>query len=124
MAPSVKVTGISLPPELLEEVDTLARGDGRNRSNWITVGLRELIDIRTALAAGGRLVKVAGAGVWASPDSVTVFYEDQDRPDDAVELVQVVAEWRSVFTAMPGASVAWHAPMTLTPADDPHREGT
>lgn len=46
MAQTTRVTGFSLPPDLLDEIDELATADKRSRSSWVAVALREIIDLR------------------------------------------------------------------------------
>ena len=46
MAQNVRATGVSLPIELITEIDELARNDRRTRSAWIALALREIIDLR------------------------------------------------------------------------------
>lgn len=48
MAQTVRATGVSLPTDLIAEIDELARNDRRTRSAWIAIALREIIDLRAA----------------------------------------------------------------------------
>lgn len=49
MAQTVRATGVSLPTDLIAEIDELARNDHRTRSAWIALALREIIDLRAAM---------------------------------------------------------------------------
>ena len=56
---ATKSVTVSLPPELLEEIDSLAEMDGRSRSNWIARKLSEICDVELPTEYAPRATKTA-----------------------------------------------------------------